>query len=344
MYTVYDYLKYYNNVSFEESTFNDMDNIVFATLAYFPFPNTLKRKDLSLLDKKILNIKESNTLIGKKAIEIIKIISKGTRYKKIIFSNYASLVDDNVQFNAITIRFNNNCYVSFCGTDNSLVGWKENFNLSYMYPVLTQKLAIDYLKQTICDKDQAIYVGGHSKGGNLAMASVMEASDDIYGRINTVYNNDGPGFLKNEFTSIKYNRLLKKLKNILPEESLVGILLDNKEYNIVKSKNKGPYQHDLTSWLCFGPFLVEGSLNNYSKKLQAKLNNWLVQVNDDTKQILIDSFFNVIEESGVKHFRELKKLKWPELSSMIKEAKNIDNNTRPLLVETLKTLIEIEKQ
>ena len=347
MYTLNDYLKYYNNISFEESPFNDMDNIAISTLVYLPFEKILSKDiTVSLACEKALKyeneLKESKTLLGRKAFDLLKVMASGKRYKDIILSNYVNVVNETVQFTALTFRFNSSCYVAFCGTDNSIVGWKENFNLAYMYPNETQKQAINYLKETIKANDKVIYVGGHSKGGNLAMASSMEACDDIFNRIKVVYNNDGPGFLEKEFTSKKYQKLSKKLNNILPEESMVGILLDNKNYHIVKSSQKGPYQHDLTTWLCFGPFLVNGTWKNSSKKLQRKLNNWTLKIDDDNKKVLVDTFFDVIEESGIKHFWEVRNLKWPEISLMIKEAKNIDESSKKLLLDTLKELIEID--
>ncbi len=346
MYTVDDYIKYYNNVTFEESPFNDMDNIVFSCLAYLPFNKVLSGSDtlfnvfnnIHKYEKEYMNIK---TILGKKAYEIIKVLAKGKRYKDVVLSNYIYLVNEKTQFISIKFSYKDFCYVAYCGTDNSIIGWKENFVLSYMYPSITQVNAISYLSSVIKD-EKIIYVGGHSKGGNLAMVSAMEASDDIFNRIKFVYNNDGPGFLDKEFNSSKYKRLYPKLKNFLPEESMIGILLNNKNYTVVKSSAKGPYQHDFTTWYCFGPFLVTGVLSNGSKKLKKRLNEWTLSISDSDKKILVDTFFDVIKESGIKHFWEVKDLKWPEISSMVREAKNIDESSKKLLLNSLKELIEID--
>lgn len=338
MYTVYDYLDYYNDITFEKEDFNDMDNIILSSLAYLTLDNVKEEKSLiNVFNEYKKNNTKEDTLIGSKASKILNIIVKGKRFESLTFANYKCIVDDKTQFSAITFRTNDFCYVAFRGTDNSIIGWKENLKLSFIFPVNAQTLAINYLKETINDKDKIVYVGGHSKGGNLAMASVLKCPDNIYNKIKTVYNNDGPGFLKKEFNSKEFQRLSRKLKNFLPEESVVGILLENKNYQVIKSKEKNIHQHDLTSWLCFGPFLVKGNLDSNNQKLKNKMNLWLEQIDDGNKQILIENFFKVIEESGVKHMRELKSLKLNDLSAMITEAKNIDENSKALLIDTLKS-------
>jgi hypothetical protein len=312
-----------------------MDNIIFSVLAYLPITSTNKINDLEYIYQNVSKEKTESTLTNK-AISILEIIHKGKRFKNVIFCGFTCIVNDETQFGAITYRFQDNCYVAFRGTDNSLIGWKENFDLSYMYPVNAQKLAAKYLNSTINSSDKNIYVGGHSKGGNLAMVSAMECQKEIFNRIKFIYNNDGPGFLENEFNSEKYNRICAKLKNFLPEESMVGILLNNKNYNFVKSKEKGIYQHDLTSWLCFGPFLIDGHISSNSLKLKTKINSWLASITDDDKKTIVITFFSIIKESKIKYLRELRHLKLQEILAMINEAKNVNENDKEMLKEALK--------
>ena len=193
------YLEYYKDKSFKQCPFNDIDNLIFALLAYLPIEdksykgektlseiqNILEKIDIKKLNKTPIN-----------ALKILKQIANTLRYKEVTLSNPVSILNEETQFSAITIRFNDNdCYVSFKGTDTSLIGWKENFDLSYKYPTKADLFAVNYLQNTIKFTDQNIYVGGHSKGGNLAMACSMSQPSTVFNRIKHIYNNDGPGFL-----------------------------------------------------------------------------------------------------------------------------------------------------
>lgn len=347
MKTLVDYLDYYNNISFKDVPFNDMDNIVFSTLVYLPLENILIDNDtLYDISKKVTYIKGVNkNSMPYKALKLLDQIVSGQRYKEISLYNLVSIVDNQTQFCAVTIRFDKNkCHVAFRGTDNSIIGWKENFDLSYMYPVPAQMEATNYLKRTIKWNDKKIYVGGHSKGGNLAMASVMETDNSIYKKIVTIYNNDGPGFLTKEFNSDKFKKMSLKLKMFLPEESIVGILLNNGDYQVVKSKERGVYQHDLTTWECFGGFLTKGRLSNYSKKTQDQILLWLDKTDNQNKRKLVETFFKIISDTGITEFKQLKQLKLSQVSSMVKDAQNIDEASKQLLLNTLMNLIGIENK
>ena len=285
---VNDYVNYYKNISFDDYKWNDVDNLVCAAFAYLP----LGRREIDglFLPNKVL--KKSNHPAAGLLFEVLDSI----RYKGLELWDYVNIVNDETQFGAITIRLNDICYVAFRGTDNSITGWKEDFELGYNYPVPAQRLARDYLVNHINEDDKLIYVGGHSKGGNLAMASVLEIDDDIFKRIKFVYNNDGPGFLEKVFNSSGFLRLEKKLKMFLPEESVVGILLNNtNRYQVVKSKESGFKQHDLFSWLCFGGILVNGKLSAFSIKARKIFNNWLEKQDLEKRKRLVEGFFGLLK-------------------------------------------------
>lgn len=342
MYTIKDYLVYYKDIPFEDAGFNVMDNVLFSALVYLPIEDmtmeAITIHDLAVLYKSLATKLERDlNYVGKKVAPLLQEIMNSVRYKNVMLDNIRAILDNRLQFFAVTFRYNNMVYVAYRGTDNSISGWKENFNLSYSYPTDTQVLAADYLSDTITDLDKKIYVGGHSKGGNLAMASVMKIRDAVYDRIVLVYNNDGPGFLKNEFDSDEYKRLHKRLYNIIPEESAVGVLLFNKNYNVICSTGSGLMQHDLTSWCCFGPFLVKGKLSRFSKKLQTRTNKWLAEMDDASKAQVIDTFFKVIEESGAIHFRDLS---WTEIMNLVRRSVNVDEKSKQLLMDTLKVYMK----
>ncbi len=326
---VNDYVNYYKNISFDDYKWNDVDNLVCAAFAYLP----LGRREIDglFLPNKVL--KKSNHPAAGLLFEVLDSI----RYKGLELWDYVNIVNDETQFGAITIRLNDICYVAFRGTDNSIIGWKEDFELGYDYPVPAQRLAKDYLVNHINEDDKLIYVGGHSKGGNLAMASVLEIDDDIFKRIKFVYNNDGPGFLEKVFNSSGFLRLEKKLKMFLPEESVVGILLNNtNRYQVVKSKESGFKQHDLFSWLCFGGILVNGKLSAFSIKARKIFNNWLEKQDLEKRKRLVEGFFGLLKLTGAKNFNELKLSNINKLLSKI----SIDDLGKKVLKDVISIFIK----
>lgn len=337
METVYEYISYYKNLTFDESQFNDMDNIVFCTLSYLPLNNIVQDTPLSTIFSKTKITNE--TSIVQNSLKLLNQIYNSKRYKDIKLSNYINIVDSKTQFSALTIRFGKrNCYIAYRGTDTSIIGWKEDFELAYTYPVPAQILAVKYLKDTLKITDKVIYVGGHSKGGNLAMAAAMEIDAGTFKKRKTIYNNDGPGFLPNEFNSTKYKRMQTKLKMFIPEESVVGILLENtNNYTVIKSRASGLKAHDLTTWICFGEFLKIGRQSKISKELQEKLNSWLKKENNQKKEMIVENLFKIIQSTGTN---DIKNIKIPTIKQLVNEVKGMDNESKRLLLNTLTSLIK----
>lgn len=345
MRTVFDYIDYYKNETFDDYKFNDMDNIVFSTLAYLPLEGLKDKITIDeigkMFEKKPVDLRS----MKKVAFKVLDVIKGSKRYGGIVISNYVSVLDE-TQFSAMTIRYKKGeCYVAYRGTDNSLVGWRENFELSYKYPVGCQKLAIDYLKKTIKPGDKVIYVGGHSKGGNLAMTAAMECVGLFY-KIKTIYNNDGPGFREKEYNSIKYKKIKEKIKTFIPEESMVGIiLLRDENYIVVKSKEHGPYQHYLSNWLCFGSFLEPGKLSKYSVKVQEQINDYVMESSSSDRELMVKTLFDVLEKQNIKYFYEIRNMSFKDFSLLIKDAKDVDEKSKDVILAMIKGLVfgEVKK-
>lgn len=348
MNTITEYIKYYGDHPFKEIPFNDIDNVLFVTLAYLPL-EMINYKDtipLTEIAKKLKPLELPPHTMIYKSRELLNKIKNTKRYKNIKIENFINKLNKETQFSAITIRYEkNNCFVSYRGTDNSLIGWKEDFELSYTYPVKAQTYAKEYLENTIKETDEKIYIGGHSKGGNLAITSAIGIKEEIQNRIITIYNNDGPGFLEEQIKNKNLQKISPKIKTFIPEESIVGLLLTSPvAYYPIKSTKKGIAQHDPTSWECFGQFLKEGITASLALKFQDKICAFLKETTKETRKNLTEAFFKIIKESGVTHFRDLKTIKFDKITAMIKEANNIDDATKKLLLDTLKITLESEKK
>ena len=205
-----DYLQD-NNKTFKESSFNNIDSLILAYLSYFHFPNTLTRlKDLDI----------SKTTKVEKNREFIKRVVTSNRYKDIESCFYVEDTNDLIekQFSAVTFLLpNNTMYISFRGTDSTLTGWKEDFNMAFMLPVPAQKEALNYVEKVTKLIPRKFYIGGHSKGGNLAVYAGCNLSNNLSTRIIKIYSHDGPGFIKEFLTTSNYQNIKGKYRRPVPK-------------------------------------------------------------------------------------------------------------------------------
>lgn len=332
MYTIYDYLKYYKNESIESVGINVMDNLLFSILIYLPIPSFKESKTLKELYEyaKPYN-KDLPGAVSPIAYELLELIKTSKRYSTLKFSDFVNIKNNETQFGAVTIKFGNDTIISFKGTDGSFIGWLENFRLLYEYPTYTQSLACNYLKENITNN---VYVCGHSKGGNLAMAAALE--NDI-NKIKQIYNFDGPGFRMEEYQ--KLSKIKDKLINILPTGSVVGTLLNNDNYNVVTSNKLGFYQHYPTSWNIFGQYFVSGKLSSVSKKLHDTFIEGLNNLDKDKLKETIEFLFESFEKEYSGRFN----FNFHDFKNLYKNMKNIDPNIKEYMDTIIDTMINKEK-
>lgn len=345
-----DYLKHYKNLSFQESPFNDMDSLIFTQLVYADFKNIIpsSRNDYILFSDAVRLFLKKNQNSSKKVpkffIEVYQLIDRlnsAKRYENIKMYHYIKIVDHEKQFCAFTLRFDDMVYVAYEGTDTSIIGWKEDFMLTNTFPVPAQRFAIRYLNESINFFDRDVYIGGHSKGGNLAMTAAMLGSTRVRMKIKTVYNFDGPGFRRKEYYASCYKRMEKKLKMFVPEDSTFGmLLLHTSDYYVVKSSASGLWQHDPFSWECFGGIFVLGSLTSRSKSLEKSNVEFLSSLNEEERSRIIEIIFSVFEKLGIQDTSQIKIPKLNQAISLVKEITSIESEIRRKIISFLKIIIK----
>ena len=338
---ILDYAKYYKDSDFNEILFNQMDALVYSILVYLPVENVADGSKISELYSKI-NFDNLKGAVGPIAVELLPIIEHSRRYKDVEVYAFNKREDDEVQFGAAIFRSNANTFVVFEGTNASIIGWVENFMLTSEYPTKTQNIALEYIETYINDADKKILVGGHSKGGNLAMSASMECRDDIFDRIEKIYNFDGPGFRKNELESNKFKRMNAKTINILPEGSLVGILMLNKNYKFIEAEGVGFKQHYPTSWNVFGQFFKESNQNKSSKQIQASLDKSVEELKEDDVKKILALFAEFFLKNNISNTSDIKSIKFGEFRSLVRDIKGVDENTKKLFFEIVRILINPE--
>lgn len=349
MKNIFNYISNYGNLSFFKVPFNDADNLVFSALSYVDFGADTDVNNLTI--EKIADIyfkSHTNSQIIKNitavktAVKILDLIKDTVRYKDLMITNYVYIASSDTQFCAMNIKINENTnYISFEGTDHLISGWKEDFCLAYKFPVKAQELAIQYLNANIKLSSKNIIVGGHSKGGNLALVSSMYCKFWKRRKIIKIYNNDGPGLRKEQIESRQYKMIEKKLIHIIPNYSFVGLLLRHgNNYKVVYSYEKGLFAHDLANWKIEETKLVPAKLSFLSQELDNGIIKWLDKYNDVDRKHFVDALFDICNRAGIDNLLDYKLDKFNNTIKIIKETKNLDQGTKLMIIDLFKFLIK----
>lgn len=339
MFTIYDYLDYYKNCSFEEVGFNQMDAMLFACLVYLPIKSFSENKSYKdFVSYAYTFYKDDYSGVMKpSSFALLNKIKTSKRYENIIISNFKNVRNNDTQFGAMSVRFNDNLLIAFKGSDSSLISWIENLRLNYQYPTYTQSKGIKYAKDNILDSDKNVYLVGHSKGGNLAMCAGMEIPSGLRDKVKVIYNFDGPGFLKKEYDK-KFNLIKEKVVNIVPTGSVVGMCLYNDIFKSVKSKDLAFGEHYPVGWGVFGEFFVKTSLSRVSKQIHEMTTTNLDAV--DKKQ-LGETIEELCKGLGVDYDSDFH-LSISEIWEIIRNMKGIDPKVYKYLTSVMQTLMKVK--
>lgn len=339
MFTIYDYLDYYKNCSFEEVGFNQMDAMLFACLVYLPIKSFSENKSYKdFVSYAYTFYKDDYSGVMKpSSFALLNKIKISKRYENIIISNFKNVRNNDTQFGAMSVRFNDNLLIAFKGSDSSLISWIENLRLNYQYPTYTQSKGIKYAKDNILDSDKNVYLVGHSKGGNLAMCAGMEIPSGLRDKVKVIYNFDGPGFLKKEYDK-KFNLIKEKVVNIVPTGSVVGMCLYNDNFKSVKSKDLAFGEHYPVGWGVFGEFFVKTSLSRVSKQIHEMTTTNLDVV--DKKQ-LGETIEELCKGLGVDYDSDFH-LSMSEIWEIIRNMKGIDPKVYKYLTSVMQTLMKVK--
>ena len=353
MSNVCDYVRWRGDIDLKQSEFNEIDNLILSRFSYFPFDNIIK-------DNEVVTIKELGerfikqdikkmTILWKDDVELFPLMSESKRFGEMKATKFVNKVEveNEKQFSAITIIMpDDTLYVSFRGTDNTIVGWKEDFNMSFKSHIASQISAKEYLEMIAqLYPTQKLRIGGHSKGGNIAIYAATFVNNEIRKRIINVYNNDGPGFCEDVIKTYEYEQMVKKVHTYIPQSSIIGRLMNHKEkYTIVKSTQKGIMQHDLYSWQVLGKeFITLPQVTNESEFIDKTIKEWLESVEPSKREQVIDVVFEILKTTEAQTMKELKKNWFSNVKTILANYKNIDSDTKEMIGQTANALIKIAK-
>ncbi|MGN1317413.1 MAG: DUF2974 domain-containing protein [Lachnospirales bacterium] len=313
MANIFDYFLWRGDLPLKYNGFNEIDGVILARFSYLPFEKIESLKkiysiyDISLA---LLNEDIKEYFIQKEDEKFIETIKECERFKNMEVFGFVNEIDleSQTQFSAITIKINEDTiFISFRGTDNTLVGWKEDFNMSFTYPVPAQIRAVRYINEITKYNNYKIILGGHSKGGNLAIYGGAFCNRNVQRRINKIYNFDGPGFLENFLESDEYKRICGRINTFVPQSSVVGMIFERKEkYKIVESDGIGILQHDIYLWRVERDrFVCLEDVDNSSKFFDYTIKKWIADLDYEQRQKFIDAIYTIMIETNSTTLKEL---------------------------------------
>ena len=352
MANILDYVKWRGEININKTPFNEVDNLILSRIAYLPFDNILVKGEKITIKEaykrfKMLDIKKEN-ILQKEDLDLFPLLAKSNRFSSLILSDYINKIDQQQekQFSVITIFIpDGTMYVSFRGTDKTIIGWKEDFNMTFKDIIYSQLDSVEYLEYIANKYKCKIRVGGHSKGGNLAIYSASFCKEDIQDRIIYVYNNDGPGLSDKLICKDEHKKIINRIHTFVPQSSIVGRLLNHEEkYKVVKSSQVGILQHDLYTWQLMGPqFLYVDGVTDGSEIVDKTLKRWIKEVDLEQREEFIEIMYRVISSSKAKTTQEFSSKWFENVGIVLKSYNNIDKKSKRVILNSLISLFNIAK-
>ena len=311
--TVMDYLRWRGDLPLARDGFNEVDNLVLCIISYLNFRrfDDLKTTDPTgavALPEVAARLTEEDEQLGLSELDYIplmRLAAETERFHDVRMFGFTHEWDEEkeMQFDAVSYLLpDNTLFVSFMGTDTSLVGWKEDFNMSFLSAVPAQERATAYsAAMAAACPNRKLRIGGHSKGGNLAAWAAIHIPADLQKqRLLAAYNNDGPGFSHDMVETEAYRRVADKLHTYIPESSIVGVLLEHAEdYAVIDSSNRSIMQHEPMSWNVEGPRFVHlGQRSQMGKLSDDVLRQWIGSMTPQEREQFSDALFDVLSLSG----------------------------------------------
>jgi hypothetical protein len=362
MTNMFEYLAWRGDLTFSQAPFNPVDNVILSQLSYLPLDNIVpgpdekSECDIALAaelfqekyDKNVLDIR-SHVLFQEKDPALIRELGLCQRFKNCRLSGYVNIIDFNreLQFSAVCIGIDKDrTFIAFRGTDLTLVGWKEDFNMGFKEVIPAQQEAVIYLEKMASRIKGSLYLGGHSKGGNLAIFASANCDKKIQKRIAAIYSNDSPGFQEKFIKSEGYAAIKDRIHSFVPQSSIIGMLFEHGcDYHVIKSSKIGLLQHELYSWeVSYNDMIPVDDITTGSRFVSKTFKEWVSTLDNEKRELFCNALYSILLASEAKSLSDLEKSWFTAAGRMIKSFGNIDKETKNFLGETMKELFNTAKR
>lgn len=351
-----DYIKEFGHVSFEERAFSEIDALVLTELEYLPLEKvvpsdengenfvTVKEIAEYMQEHKQELFDENPMMITQERHEVSQVIADAPRFQSLKFFGVVSEWDKDTtkQFAAVTVEVEPSVrLVVFRGTDETLIGWKEDFLMTYSPLVAAQTDAKEYLAKQASLWDGDLMISGHSKGGNLAIYAAATQVEDVQLRIVDIFCFDSPGLYRSVLETKGYQNIVPLAMRYIPQDSLVGLMLESEvPYVIVKSNATGAMQHSAMTWeIEDGQFIKMEKLTKNSQLNDQTFKKWTESVSDEELELFWNVFFELLFSVGIDTVNDLYGEFMHYVQEFLKAAGNMDEEKRELLTRIALLLV-----
>ena len=338
-----DYLEERGHLPFSQAPFCIIDSLILSVCAYAPLEGVLPglsaqealpfRQAVNRLTTQA-GWDHTGVLMADQIPRLVVRTAESPRFAQVRLGCCESILDEETgtQFAALTWFLpDGTLYLSFRGTDDSLVGWKECFRMAFTFPIPAQKLAEDYLAQVAARHPGKLRLGGHSKGGNLAVWAAVHAQPMVRRRILRVDSHDGPGFTRDLTGTPAYQALAKRIRIFVPQSSLVGALLhQDRHCQVIRSHGSGTVgQHDPFSWEVEGTqYRLLPRRLAFGRKSVGTVHAWLAAMSPQEQEEFVEVLFHLLAAGHAKTLTDITSALADNALSMAKAYKALDRTTR----------------
>lgn len=348
-----DYVTQAGSKTVADFPLNELDVASLNELGYLPYQEHLKiQMDWSkfhLLADLVSQVADQDRtfdfLVTKERIALLEAVLAAPRFEGLALGRYVNDISQEYerQFAAMIwdLPAAGHRQVVFRGTDDSLIGWKEDFHMSYQRRIPAQQLALAYLKTYLEEGAGTVVVSGHSKGGNLALYASSFLPLDLQERLMSVHIYDAPGLHESVVGSLGYQGLKPKVVAFRPREAIIGVMLGSDlTYQTVASLGKGMEQHDMSNWQVAGDtFVAVDGLSDLSLSLEKTFDDWLTTHSSRDLKLLFDTCFDLFFDAGIDSLNDLSGNTNQALKQLLATANQLDKNQRDFLLKTVGDLI-----
>lgn len=340
---LFSYIEETKSLDFEHMGLTEIDNVIFSRLAYIDLSDfSGKTLEAAAAEAEYADDEAKNIL---KTYDLLKAAAKSKRFKNTIISEAKEIISEDKGAAFFGIRFQilkQLSFIAFRGTDEKIMSLYEDAELAYSFPIPSQIAALNFIKQTIQKSNDRLYIGGHSKGGNLALFSYIFLDDAQKEHIIKVYNNDGPGFPKELVSLLIKPYIAEKIVNIAPEDSIVGRMLEtNGAYRVIKSTAIGAGQHNLFTWIVNGvQFETAEKFSLLSEYMEDTLTAGLNNASGEEMKKAVQTIYKIAMNSEIKTTKDINPKNFKGMILALIQMADKENNASDEISAVIKILIK----
>ncbi len=355
MANILDYMDWRGDITFTKDKFNEIDGLILTQFAYVPFNGIIKsgvenaitvEQAVNTYMDTVIDDESQHTALMISCNQILRKMAVSERFRNLKVIDYVEKYDSvtSKQFGAVTfILDSGTAFVAYRGTDDTIAGWEEDFKLCYMTPVASQVEAAKYLTRSMEELPCRMYIGGHSKGGNLSVYAAMSMEDKYRSRIIKVLNYDGPGFLQYIVNGTEYKRIVNKVRSYMPQGSIVGMIMyHDEEQDVVMSSQKGFQQHAALSWQVLGKdFVMLKQFKKGSLIFNQACKKWVNEISVKEREDFIDIVFQILRASESDTISGITSELPKAINRIVKSYSGLDKTTKKMIKSTAGQMIKL---